>query len=184
MYYVGIDIAKRRHVAAVRDETGREVGSTLSFANDAGGFESLVGWLEGLGAGPGNSVVAMESTAHYWVALYAWLDERGFGQAVVNPILTEAFRSATSVRKTKTDASDAASIAEFARFKGLEPRGAQEDHALQGRARGAAHGAQEPGALHRGQTLPRAAGPVRQEGLGDRAGAAPRVRVRLGHRQD
>ena len=123
MYYVGIDIAKRRHVAAVRGGSGEDVGGTLGFANDAEGFESLARWLGELGVGPGNSVVAMESTAHYWIALYAWLDERGFGQAVVNPILTEAFRGATSVRKTKTDASDAASIAEFARFKGLEPQG-------------------------------------------------------------
>ena len=123
MYYVGIDIAKRRHVASVKDEVGRDIGSTLDFSNDADGFESLVDWLSGLGVGPQDSVVAMESTAHYWIALYAWLDDRGFGQAVVNPILTEAFRSASSVRKTKTDASDAATIAEFARFKGLEPQG-------------------------------------------------------------
>ena len=127
MYYVGIDIAKRRHVAAVRDGSGRDVGGTLEFANDADGFESLARWLEGLGICPGNSVVAMESTAHYWIAPYAWLDERGFGLAVVNPILTEAFRSATSVRKTKTDASDAATIAEFARFRGLEPQGASPE---------------------------------------------------------
>ena len=122
MNYVGIDIAKRLHVAAVVDATGKVVGPPFPFANDEDGFESLLAWLSGLGIGCEGTLVAMESTAHYWVPLWAWLDRRGFGQAVVNPILTEAYRKAHTVRRTKTDSADAVTIADFARFQGLCPQ--------------------------------------------------------------
>ena len=121
MQYIGIDIAKHAHVAAARTEDGEPHGKAFEFANDEKGFASLLGRLRELGADQGNCLVAMESTGHYWMALWSFLDDHGFDIAVVNPILTDAFRKADTVRKTKTDLVDAFLIAEYARFKRLGP---------------------------------------------------------------
>lgn len=120
-HYVGIDVAKFVHVAAAVGADGSRAGAPRPFANDADGFAALDRWLAALGAEPGSSLVAMEATGHYWMALWAHLDAAGWRVAVVNPIRTDAYRKVASVRRTKTDAVDAAMIAEFARATGLPP---------------------------------------------------------------
>ena len=52
MQYVGIDIAKRAHVAGARLEDGTPHGKPFRFANDQQGFASLLRRLRELGAGP------------------------------------------------------------------------------------------------------------------------------------
>lgn len=121
MHYVGIDIAKRGHVVAVRGADGEPCGQAVGFGNDERGFSALLGRLAELGVDCGDCIVAMESTGHYWIALWEFLSERGWPVAVVNPVLTDAYRKMDSLRKTKTDKVDALVIAGFARFRGLGP---------------------------------------------------------------
>lgn len=121
MQYIGIDIAKNAHVVASRLEDGTPHGRAFQFTNDERGFESLLARFAELGVDPDDCIVAMESTGHYWLALWSFLDDHGYPVAVVNPVMTDAFRKADSVRKTKTDAIDAFLIAEYARFKSLGP---------------------------------------------------------------
>ena len=47
----------------------------------------------------------MESTAHYWLALYTHLHKDGYPVVVLNPIPADAMRE-MFIRKTKTDAKD------------------------------------------------------------------------------
>ena len=121
MQYVGIDVAKRAHVAGARLEDGTPHGKPFKFANDQQGFASLLRRLGELGAGPDDCLLVMESTGHYWLALWEFVVAHGYGVAVVNPVLTDAFRRADTLRKTKTDEIDAFLIAEYARFKRLGP---------------------------------------------------------------
>ena len=121
MHYVGIDIAKRGHVVAVRGADGEPCGRAVGFGNDERGFSALLDRLAELGVDCGDCIVAMESTGHYWIALWEFLSERGWPVAVVNPVLTDAYRKMDSLRKTKTDKVDALVIAGFARFRGLGP---------------------------------------------------------------
>lgn len=121
MQYIGIDVAKHGHVAASRFDDGREHGRAFSFTNDAGGFASLLIRFSELEAAPENCLVVMEATGHYWMALWEFLDSHGFDVALVNPVLIDAFRKVSTLRKTKTDHIDAFLIAEFARFKCLGP---------------------------------------------------------------
>ncbi len=121
MQYIGIDVAKNTHVVASRMADGTPHGKAFQFANDERGFRSLLERFAELGVERGDCIVAMESTGHYWLALWSFLDDRGYPVAVVNPVMTDAFRKADSVRKTKTDAIDALLIAEYARFKSLGP---------------------------------------------------------------
>lgn len=119
--YIGIDIAKHEHVAASRYENGEPHGKAFAFANDEKGFKSLLERFRELEATPENSLVVMESTGHYWMALWEFLVDHGYDVAIVNPVLTDAFRKAETMRKTKTDKVDAFLIAEYARFKNLGP---------------------------------------------------------------
>ncbi len=60
-------------------------------------------------------VIGMEATGHYWLAIHAYLTERGYSVHVINPIQSDAFRR-MSIRQTKTDAIDALLIAQIMRF--------------------------------------------------------------------
>ena len=117
--YLGIDVAKHEHVLCSRYESGEQHGKAFAFANDEKGFSSLLERLRELEAAPEDSLVVMESTGHYWMALWEFLVAHGYEIAVVNPVLTDAFRKADTLRKTKTDQVDAFLIAEYARFKNL-----------------------------------------------------------------
>ncbi|WP_181792618.1 IS110 family transposase [Paraeggerthella sp.] len=121
MHFIGIDIAKKEHFAGIRAEDGAPLSRAWRFANDEGGFRSLLERLRSLGVEAEGSLVAMEATGHYWMALFAHLSAHGFRIAVVNPSLVNAFRKADTMRRTKTDAVDCFLIAEHARFKRLAP---------------------------------------------------------------
>ena len=121
MVYVGIDVAKRSHVLSAVGADGETVVESFKFANTEAGFKKLADRLAKAGIEPGSSLFCMEATGHYWVALFDFLSSRGFDAAVVNPIQTDAFRDVWSIRKVKTDALDAAMIADLARYKRYEP---------------------------------------------------------------
>lgn len=118
--YIGIDVAKDFHVAAVVGGDGSPVGD-FSFMNDAAGFALLAEWLASLGLNPENSCVCMESTGHYHRLLLHRLVSDGWRVSVVNPVRTDAFRRVRSVRRTKTDLVDAYLIADFLRVERPEP---------------------------------------------------------------
>ena len=121
LHYIGIDIAKHKHVVGVLKRDGAPVGNARPFTNDFEGFSDLLRRLAELKVRADESIIVMESTGHYWMALWEFLVAHGFDIAVVNPVLTDAFRKADTLRKTKTDKVDAFLIAEYARFKNLGP---------------------------------------------------------------
>lgn len=109
--YIGIDLAKRRHSAAVVREGGERALLGFEFDNSARGFSSLLERLSEAGAAPGESGVCLEATGHYGRSLVAFLEERGYEVFEVNPLLTSNWRKAMSVRKVKNDACDAEALA-------------------------------------------------------------------------
>ncbi len=121
MRYVGIDIAKKNHVAAVLDDEGNVVKDAFSFANSSPGFARLLMQLGSAGIDCDECLVGMEATGHYWVALFDFLTSYGFEVVVINPLQTDAFRRVDTVRQTKTDPIDARLIAELLRVKKFEP---------------------------------------------------------------
>lgn len=62
MRFVGIDIAPEKHVVAVVDEASEVVHKPRVFGEDTGLYARL---LEVPGP-PGDVLVAMEATGHYW----------------------------------------------------------------------------------------------------------------------
>lgn len=146
MSRIGIDIAKNARVAAAVSAAGEVLLSPTPFANDA---EGLAGALLEAGCDPAMDIVAMESTGRCWLALWSRLDAAGRRLALINPIQTDAFRNAQTIRKAKTDDIDAVLIAQFARFGNLAPSAVSPEAAdgLRRLARYRAHLVEERTAL-------------------------------------
>lgn len=115
MYYVGIDIAKRSHQAAIIDESGHSVCQSFSFSNTQEGCESVLAALERHDISKEDVMLGMESTGHYWLSVYCFFMERGFTPYAFNPIQSDSFRN-MFIRQTKTDKVDAFIIAQIMRF--------------------------------------------------------------------
>lgn len=115
MYIVGVDIAKRSHEAIVLDNSGHIVKKAFNFKNDSTGFLRFLDALSSVSNDPTDFIIGMESTAHYWLALYSALRKRGYAVHVLNPIQSNALRG-LYIRQVKNDERDCFIIAEVIRF--------------------------------------------------------------------
>ena len=115
MFIVGIDIAKRSHMVRVIDSEGRTVCRPFSIRNSCSGYNALLERLRKLTNHKSEFLFAMESTAHYWLALYTRLRKEGYQVVVLNPIQTDAMREML-MEENKTDEIDTLVIAETIRF--------------------------------------------------------------------
>ena len=115
MFYLGIDIGKNNHVAALLAENGKPVFRAFSFSNTTEGGESLLSKLADYNIPPDDLEIGLEATGHYWLAVYSFLYGRSFKIHVINPIQTDGWRKGVEIRKRKTDVIDSQLIAEFIR---------------------------------------------------------------------
>lgn len=121
MIYAGVDVAKADHVIGAVDGRGEEQGKRMPFKNSAAGFERCEAWLEGVAEAPGDVLVGMEATGHYWMALYAFLVSRGYQVAVIDPAQVRAVRKLKGLDRVKNDRVDAGLIAETLRIGQYDP---------------------------------------------------------------
>jgi transposase len=129
MFYVGIDIAKSSHEAAILTDSGDLVGATLKVPNTTPGAQKLLSNFVKAGVTAENSVIGMEATGHYWLAIYSFLVGQGYCVKVINPIVTDADRN-MSVRKAKTDQIDAVVIAKVLRLGEYKESPAADEQTL------------------------------------------------------
>ena len=108
VFFVGIDIAKTIHYAAVLSQTGDVIVKPFKFSNDNDGFFRLISALDSFDRS--SLIIGLESTAHYGDNLVEFLVSRRFQVCVINPIRTASLRK-NNIRKTKTDTVDAVLIA-------------------------------------------------------------------------
>ena len=120
MFIVGIDIAKRSHEAIIIAEDGQVVRKAFSFRNNCTGYNLLLEQVRRLTLVKSQIVFAMESTAHYWLALYARLLKDGYTVMVLNPIQSHSLRE-LYIRKAKTDARDSLIIADLSALAAAKP---------------------------------------------------------------
>lgn len=112
-FFCGIDIGKRKHVAAIVDADGNTLVRTQSFTNDAAGFAQLLQRLRQICKNR-PVLLGMEATGHYWYALHDHLTRQGYDVVVLNPLQTHQ-RAKAAIRKCKTDTVDAGHIARLLR---------------------------------------------------------------------
>jgi transposase len=113
--FVGIDVHKHTHAAALLDQRGGELG-TLIFANSPEGYRRLLGWLAQHDAG--QALIGVESPGSYGRALVGAL--AAAGHEVLHVPAWRTHRERRRVGPGKTDPGDALAIADVVRRKGAE----------------------------------------------------------------
>lgn len=116
MNYLGIDIGKNTHVASMIGDDGKPVFRAFSFSNTTEGGESLIAKLISYNVRYDELEIGLESTGHYWLAVYSYLHDKGCKLHVINPIQTDGWRKGVEIRKRKTDVIDSLLIAELVRY--------------------------------------------------------------------
>jgi len=113
MLFIGIDIASDKHDCCVLSSEGKVLCDGFTFLNSRDGFEEFVNLIERYRLFPcGNEIkIGLESTGHYSANLLAFLRLKGFNITVFNALSVNRFRTAGTLRRTKTDKSDAQYIA-------------------------------------------------------------------------
>ena len=110
--YVGVDVAAETFVAAWL-APGGQPGTPVTGEQTPAGFAALQRRLRATGSSPAATLVVLEATGNYWVALAVALHEAGYRVAVVNPRQAHHFAKA-QLRRAKTDALDARDLAQLA----------------------------------------------------------------------
>lgn len=105
MIYVGIDVAKEKHDCYIIDSDGTVIEDIFTFENSRKGFLQLLNKIPK--DNPQNIKIGLESTGHYSNNLVSFLSESDFSLTLFNPLHTNLFRKAQTLRKTKTDKGDA-----------------------------------------------------------------------------
>jgi len=115
---VGVDIAKETHYARFVDYRGIEVGKTVSFRSDRGGFDHIISQIEKINKSKvlkvpfDKVIVGMEPTGHYWKSFANYLMKAGKHKAVcVNPYHTKKAKELDDNSPTANDKKDAITIA-------------------------------------------------------------------------
>jgi transposase len=93
--------------------SGGQPGTPVTGEQTPAGVAALQRRLRATGCPPAATLVVMEATGNYWVALAVALHEVGYRVAVVNPRQAHHFAKA-QLRRAKTDALDARDLAELA----------------------------------------------------------------------
>jgi transposase len=113
--FVGIDVHKHIHAAALLDDRGGELGA-LTFANRPEGYRRLLGWLADQDAAA--ALIGVESPGSYGRALVAALSAAG--HEVLHVPAWRTHRERRRQGPGKTDPGDALAIADVVRRKHAE----------------------------------------------------------------
>jgi transposase len=110
--FVGIDIAATTFTAAWMP-TDATPTALVTHPQRPAGFASFERQLAATGVLPAATLVVLEATGSYWVALAVTLHTAGYAVSVINPLQAHHFAQAR-LRRAKTDPLDARNLAELA----------------------------------------------------------------------
>jgi len=121
MFYLGIDIGKFNHAAALMDQRGKVIATLSSFPNTLSGFQNLLAVITAHLPPTEELRIGMEATGPYWIPLTEWLKKQGWIPVILNPIKTASLRN-YGVRGSKTDNIDSVLIANTLRIEREHPQ--------------------------------------------------------------
>ena len=109
MIYIGIDVAKHKHDCFITNSDGEVLRDGFTIENSMAGFRELYDAILSFAPipSPQNIRIGLEATGHYSNNLIEFLLSKELNPVVLNPLSTNLFRKGQSLRKTKTDKSDA-----------------------------------------------------------------------------
>ena len=119
--YFGIDVASEKHNCCIIDAK-EHVLTEFSFSNDQIGFSQLLHYLNHPSIPAGvKRHIGLEATGVYGENLTEFLRRNGFEVTTFNPLTVKKQLTATTLRKTKTDKSDAKFLAVMLARGNYEP---------------------------------------------------------------
>lgn len=127
MYFVGIDISKYKHDCFITTETSEVIKENLSFENNQKGFQQLLDLLKSLD-NLKQIRIGFEATGHYHMNLMLFLEKNNYSFMEFNPALVKKFITTQTLRKTKTDKTDAIAIAKYLMSVDYKPHPQQFYH--------------------------------------------------------
>ena len=104
--YIGVDIAKDIHYAAMTDQHGEILQESFPFQNSKRGFDLFLDSFSSFIHDSNDYIIGFESTAHYADNFIHFLESKNLSFKVINPLVTSSLRNA-NIRNTKTDSIDA-----------------------------------------------------------------------------
>jgi transposase len=110
--FVGVDVAAQTVTAAWQPQLGGP-GAPHTYDQTPTGHAALQQRLRAAGVPPAETLVVLEATGSYWVALAVALHEADFRVAVINPLQAHHVAKA-HLRRAKTDNLDAQALAQLA----------------------------------------------------------------------
>jgi transposase len=110
--FVGVDIAAATFTAAWTPP-GRSPSPPRTFDQTPTGFAAFQQHLQATDVPPAATLVVLEATGSYWVALAVTLHQAGYVVSILNPAQVHSFAKA-QLRRAKTDALDAQLLTQFA----------------------------------------------------------------------
>ncbi len=113
MNYIGIDVAKDKHDCVILNQLGEVLHKPFSIQNTKEDFQKLLDITNSVSSEIAQFQVALEATGHYHLNLLNFLLGNNFTTFVLNPLHTNLYRKSQTLRKTKTDKTDAVSIAKM-----------------------------------------------------------------------
>ncbi len=120
MVFVGIDVAKDKHDCHAVSADGIILCDNFTFANSSQGFSAFLELARSWNS-TDNIKVGLEATGHYSSNLLYFLKAHGFQVVVFNPLSVSRLRTASTLRRTKTDSNDSRYIARLTMTEGFLP---------------------------------------------------------------
>lgn len=113
MIYVGIDVASEKHDCAILSSGGELLCEVFTFPNNRAGFDTLLSKLALFSEREdfADIEIGLESTGHYSNNIVNFLHEKRLSVKVFNPLVVQRLRKAQTLRRTKTDKTDAKFLA-------------------------------------------------------------------------
>ena len=130
MLYVGIDVSKHKHDCFITNADGEALTDVFTIPNSREGFEELHRRIKSFRTIPSveNTKVGLEATGHYSDNIIGFLRKIGLPPVILNPLQVSLYRKGESLRKTKTDKSDARFIARMLIAKDFKPHSQSSYH--------------------------------------------------------
>ena len=110
--FVGVDIAAATFTVASM-APDRPPSTPHTFDQTPAGFAACQQQLQATGVPPAATLVVLEATSSYWVALAVTLHNAGYVVSVINPAQAHSYAK-SHLRRAKTDALDAQGLTHFA----------------------------------------------------------------------
>jgi transposase len=110
-YYVGIDIAKRFHIACVLDDKNNYIKKNIRIESELSDFTLLGSILDEIDSDKTKFIIGMEATGLLFENLYLSLNTQGYNVVLLNPYQTNKFREMDTMKFVKNDNIDSQMIA-------------------------------------------------------------------------